>query len=285
MNLFFQLFWNDRFKPVENPLRKKLFHIIFESDTTAGKRFDVWLLVAIVSSVTVIVVDSVPGLAVNTKSLLRILEWIFTIAFTLEYVLRLWIVRRPYRYALSLYGLIDLLAILPGYLSLLIAGSQYLLVVRAIRLLRVFRILKLTQFLTESKTLAAAISGSARKIAIFMMFIMILVTILGSIMYLVEGPESGYTSIPESIYWAIVTLTTVGYGDISPHSPLGKFIASVIMLCGYGIIAVPTGIVTSEITLQARKQTDQQKKCPDCQQDVAIEAKYCQHCGKPLTHP
>lgn len=283
MKRYFQLLTNDRFKPAAGNRREEWFHIIFESDTKAGKNFDVLLLVAIVLSVLIVILDSIPGIIGWSESVLIWLEWIFTIAFTIEYAVRLWVVKRPYRYALSLYGIIDVLAILPSYLSLLFIGTQYLLVVRAVRLLRIFRILKLTHFLTESQSLARAIVGSARKIAIFMMFIIILVTILGSIMYMVEGPETGYTSIPESIYWAIVTLTTVGYGDISPGTPLGKFIASIIMLCGYGIIAVPTGIVTSEITMQAKRDMPAQKKCPSCDMDNPGWAKFCTECGEKLT--
>lgn len=263
--------------------RSQLFHIIFESDTKAGKRFDVWLLVAVLASVLVVVLDSIPGLPIWSDRWLRYLEWIFTVLFSIEYVIRLWVVKKPLRYAVSFYGIIDLLAILPSYLSLIFFGAQYLLVVRALRLLRIFRILKLTQFLTESQTLARAIIGSARKIAIFMMFIVILVTILGSIMYLVEGPETGYTSIPESIYWAIVTLTTVGYGDISPGTPLGKFIASLIMLSGYGIIAVPTGIVTSEIAMQSRRAFFNSKKCPNCRDETPEGANFCPSCGHAIT--
>jgi voltage-gated potassium channel len=282
MKKYLLLLTNDQFKPATGKKREEWFHIIFESDTKAGKNFDVLLLVAIVASVMIVILDSIPGIVGWGESILIWSEWFFTIAFTIEYIIRLSIVKRPARYALSLYGIIDLLAILPSYLSLLFVGTQYLLVVRALRLLRIFRILKLTHFLSESQSLVRAIAGSARKIAIFMMFIVILVTILGSIMYLVEGPETGYTSIPESIYWAIVTLTTVGYGDISPGTPLGKFIASIIMLCGYGIIAVPTGIVTSEITMQAKRDMPAQKKCPTCDMDNPGWAKFCTECGTNL---
>lgn len=283
MKRYFQLLANDRFKPALGEKREKLFHIIFESDTKAGKNFDVLLLIAIVASVMIVILDSIPGIVGFGETILIWSEWFFTIAFTIEYVIRLSIVKKPMRYALSWYGIIDLMAILPSYLSLIFVGTQYLLVVRALRLLRIFRILKLTHFLTESQSLVRAIAGSARKIAIFMMFIIILVTILGSIMYMVEGPETGYTSIPESIYWAIVTLTTVGYGDISPGTPLGKFIASIIMLCGYGIIAVPTGIVTSEITKQAKLDLPTPKKCPTCDMENRGWAKFCGECGASLT--
>lgn len=282
MKKLFVWFQNDAFSPATGKLKQTLFQIIFESDTKAGKAFDVLLLLAILGSVLVVILDSVPGIEGMSKSLLMWSEWFFTIAFTIEYLIRLLIVKKPQRYALSFYGLIDLLSILPTYLSLLFVGTQYLLVVRALRLLRIFRILKLTHFLTESQSLATAIVASARKIAIFILFIIILVTILGSVMYMVEGPETGFTSIPESIYWAIVTLTTVGYGDISPGTPLGKLIASVIMLCGYGIIAVPTGIVTSEITLQAKRERSTSKKCPTCDVNNPGWAKFCGECGKSL---
>lgn len=283
MKKYFQLISIDQFQPSPGESRRKLFQIIFESDTKAGKNFDVLLLIAIVASVLIVILESIPGIVGRGKVILSWLEWFFTIVFTIEYIIRLSIVKRPLRYAFSLYGIIDLVAVLPSYLSLLFVGTQFLLVIRALRLLRIFRILKLTHFLNESQSLVRAIAGSARKIAIFMMFIIILVTILGSIMYMVEGPETGYTSIPESIYWAIVTLTTVGYGDISPGTPLGKLIASIIMLCGYGIIAVPTGIVTSEITKQSNLGLPSPKKCPTCDVENQGWAKFCSQCGDNLT--
>lgn len=274
--------FNERFEPSSAKWKKKWFHIIFESETKAGKGFDILLLLVILASVLVVLLDSVSTIHQSLDKTLRWLEWVFTGLFTLEYIVRLSIIKRPERYARSMYGIIDLLAILPSYLSLVVLGSQYLLVVRALRLLRVFRILKLTHFLSDSESLITAIAASGRKISIFMMFILILVTILGSVMYMVEGGQGGFVNIPESIYWAIVTLTTVGYGDISPVTPLGKFIASFIMLCGYGIIAVPTGIVTSEITAQARKDWGQQKKCSTCDFQNPSEAKFCTDCGSQL---
>lgn len=279
-----KILFNETFEPHEQPNKSKWFRVIFESDTVAGRRFDVVLLYVIVLSVLVVMLDSVASVKGNFETALRFAEWVFTIVFSIEYAMRLWVLKRPLRYALSMYGIIDLLAVIPSYLSLILVGSQYLMVVRAIRLMRIFRILKLRQYLEESRLLVKAITLSFRKIAIFMMFIVILVTILGSVMYLVEGPQSGFTSIPESIYWAIVTLTTVGYGDISPETPLGKIIASVIMLCGYGIIAVPTGIVTSELTMQARKHTPVYK-CPECKEPVASGANYCSACGSKLIRP
>lgn len=285
MKRVFVMLFSEKFDPRDAGWRKKWFHIIFESDTKAGKAFDILLLLVIISSVLVVLLDSVATIHHGLDKVLRWLEWGFTILFTLEYIVRLLIIKRPKRYAQSMYGIIDLLAILPSYLSLIVVGSQYLLVVRALRLLRVFRILKLTHFLSDSQSLIAVIAASGRKIAIFMMFILILVTILGSIMYMVEGGQGGFVNIPESIYWAIVTMTTVGYGDISPVTPLGKFIASFIMLCGYGIIAVPTGIVTSEITAQARRDWDAQKKCSTCDSKNPNEAKFCNNCGSLLNQP
>lgn len=279
-----KILFNESFEPHDQPNRLKWFRIIFESDTAGGRRFDVVLLYAIVLSVVVVMLDSVASIKNNFGAALRIAEWTFTLLFTAEYLIRLWTLKRPLSYAISLYGIIDVLAVIPSYLSLFLVGSQYLMVVRAIRLMRIFRILKLRQYLDESRMLVKAITQSFRKIAIFMMFIVILVTILGSVMYLVEGPQSGFTSIPESIYWAIVTLTTVGYGDISPATPLGKIIASIIMLCGYGIIAVPTGIVTSELTLQARRGVPE-NNCPECKQTAAPGANYCASCGTRLTRP
>jgi len=276
------LFFNERFEPRNAAWSKKWFQIIFESETKAGKGFDILLLLIIFSSVIVVLLDSVASLHQNPDKLFSRLEWIFTGLFTVEYLVRVSILKQPRRYALSMYGVIDLLAILPSYLSLLLVGSQYLMVVRALRLLRVFRILKLTHFLKDSESLVSAIAASGRKIAIFMMFILVLVIILGSVMYMVEGGQGGFVNIPESIYWAIVTLTTVGYGDISPVTPLGKLIASFIMLCGYGIIAVPTGIVTSEITAQARKEWEGQKKCSTCDVKNPNGAKFCAQCGSSL---
>lgn len=278
-------FFNEQFESGTAAWKKKWFHIIFESETKAGKGFDILLLLLILASVMVVLMDSVASLHHNLDKLFSRLEWIFTGLFTVEYLVRISILKQPKRYALSMYGVIDLLAILPSYLSLLLVGSQYLMVVRALRLLRVFRILKLTHFLKDSESLVAAIAASGRKIAIFMMFILVLVIILGSVMYMVEGGQGGFVNIPESIYWAIVTLTTVGYGDISPVTPLGKFIASFIMLCGYGIIAVPTGIVTSEITAQARRDAGAQKKCFTCLYRNPSEAKFCAECGSSLIQP
>ncbi len=226
--------------------RSKLQEIIYESNTTAGKVFDVSLLILILASILIVMLDSVEKWHIAYGDFFLTMEWIFTVLFTIEYALRLISIKQPVRYVVSSLGIIDLLAIIPSYLSIFFVGAQSLLVLRALRLLRVFRIFKLTHFLTEMQFLGVAIKGSLKKISIFMFVVLMLVVILGSIMYLVEKGEHGFSSIPESIYWAIVTITTVGYGDISPVTALGKFVASIIMLMGYGIIAVPTGIVTTE---------------------------------------
>ena len=262
--------------------RPKLHEIIFEAETPAGKAFDVALLVAIVVSVVVVMLESVPGIRAEYGSTLRTIEWIITILFTIEYILRLVAVGNPLSYALSFFGLVDLLAIVPTYLSFFIAGSQSLLVIRALRLLRVFRVLKLAHFVGEARMLHAALRASSRKIIVFLGAVLMIVLIVGSLMYLIEGPENGFTSIPESVYWAIVTMTTVGYGDIAPQTFIGKFLASLVMILGYGIIAVPTGIVTVEIasTLKTSTRTD---ACPECGADGhATDAKFCKYCGTEL---
>jgi voltage-gated potassium channel len=263
--------------------KQRLHEVIFESDTAYGKAFDVALLVCILSSIIVVVLDSVPSYHEKYGRVFFILEWVFTILFTIEYFLRLVSVKRPVKYALGFLGLIDLLTIIPMYLSIFFTGAQSLLVLRALRLLRIFRIFKLTHFLTEMSFLGSALRSAAKKISIFMLVVLALVVILGSIMHLVEGRENGFHSIPESIYWAIVTITTVGYGDIAPVTPTGKFIASVIMLIGYGIIAVPTGIITTEIALMTRSSKTSRQACPGCGREGHDQnAKYCQYCGEKL---
>jgi voltage-gated potassium channel len=263
--------------------KQRLHEVIFESDTASGKAFDVALLVCILSSIIVVILDSVPSYHSKYGEAFLIMEWCFTIIFTIEYLLRLVSVKRPLRYAFGFLGLIDLLAIIPMYLSIFFIGAQSLLVLRALRLLRIFRIFKLTHFLTEMSFLGSALRAAAKKIAIFMMVVLALVIILGSIMHLVEGQENGFTSIPDSIYWAIVTITTVGYGDIAPVTPAGKFIASVIMLIGYGIIAVPTGIITTEIALMTRSSKTTRQSCPGCGKEGHEEnARYCKYCGEKL---
>ena len=263
--------------------KERLHEVIFESNTPNGKAFDIALLVCIVSSIIVVVLDSVPAYHEKYGKAFLIIEWCFTILFTLEYILRLVSVKSPLIYAFGFLGLIDLLAIIPMYLSIFFTGAQSLLVLRALRLLRIFRIFKLTHFLTEMSFLGEALRSGAKKISIFMLVVLALVVILGSVMYLVEDQSNGFNSIPESIYWAIVTITTVGYGDIAPVTPAGKFIASVIMLIGYGIIAVPTGIITTEIALLTRSPKTSHQSCPGCGREGHDEnAEYCKHCGEKL---
>ncbi len=241
--------------------KRSLYVIIFESDTLAGKAFDIVLLFAIGASVLVVMLESVKSIRSEHAILLRDLDWIFTGLFTVEYILRLVCVRRPIQYAWSFYGFIDLLAFLPSYINLF-TSANYVMVVRVVRLLRVFRVLKLAHFLQETETLIAALRSSSRKVVVFLFSVIALATIMGTVMYLVEGEANGFTSIPHSVYWAIVTLTTVGYGDITPHTTLGRFIASLIMIMGYGIIAVPTGIFSLE--LQAAARAREARACPKC---------------------
>ncbi len=239
--------------------RHLAYEIIFESDTPPGKAFDVLLIFAIVGSVIAVMAESVADIRAFYGDELYIIEWVFTVLFTVEYVVRLAVVPRPARYATSFFGVVDLLAIVPTYVSLFLPGAHFLLVIRLLRILRVFRVLKLAHYLAEADVLAEALHASRRKIFVFIFTVLTLVTIMGSLMYLVEGAKNGFSSIPRSIYWAIVTLTTVGYGDISPQTNVGQLLASVIMILGFGIIAVPTGIVTVELSRADRKQA-----CPHC---------------------
>jgi voltage-gated potassium channel len=262
--------------------RERWHEIIFEADTPAGKRFDLALLVFILLSVFAVCLESVHEIREAHGAVLRAVEWGFTGLFTLEYVARLATVRRPLRYAVSFYGLVDLLAILPTYLSAAWPGAQSLLVIRALRLLRVFRILKMTHFVGEARLLSAAMRAAARKITVFLGVVATTVLIAGAFMYLVEGEENGFTSIPVSVYWAVVTMSTVGFGDIVPHTPLGRLIASVLMIIGYAIIAVPTGIVTVELGAATRAATNTQA-CPACGVGGHDnDARYCKYCGSKL---
>ena len=261
----------------------RLHDIVYESNTVEGKAFDVTLLVLIFASILVVMLDSVEEWHSRYGHVFSILEWIVTILFTIEYILRLICIKKPLSYVTSFLGIIDLLAIIPSYLSVFFAGAISLLVFRSLRLLRVFRIFKLTHFISEMQFLGSALRASLKKIAIFMAIVLMLVIILGSIMYLVEGRANGFTSIPQSIYWAIVTITTVGYGDISPATPAGKLVASVVMLLGYGIIAVPTGIVTNEMVNAARNKKLHTEACPVCgRESHDADAKYCKYCGARL---
>lgn len=261
-------------------LRHRLHEIIFEADTPAGKLFDVVLIFSIIISVAIVMLDSVAALDAQYGQLFFLLEWFFTIIFTVEYVLRLSCIGRPSKYAKSFYGIVDLLSILPSYVSLFLPGGKFLLVIRILRLLRVFRVLKLVQYVGASDNLQRALWASRRKIAVFLLSVFLLMVIFGSVMYIVEGPENGFTSIPRSIYWAIVTMTTVGYGDISPQTSLGQTLASLVMILGYGIIAIPTGIVTAELTFNQNIST---QACPECgAEGHELDAEYCKFCGAGL---
>jgi len=274
---------SDPTRPPETPWRHRLHEVIFEADTPLGRWFDLVLLLAILSSVGVVLAESVPELRAEYGSAFRRLEWGFTALFTAEYLLRLLSVRRPLRWARSFFGVIDLIAVLPTYLALVLPGAQTILVLRALRLLRVFRILKLVEFLAEATALRAALAASRRKILVFLGTVLVLVLILGSLIYLVEGEENGFRSIPTSIYWAIVTLTTVGYGDLAPQTPLGQLVASAVMLLGYAIIAVPTGIVTSEIMARRPPGPVSTQSCPACGlEGHDADARHCKYCGAAL---
>ncbi len=229
-------------------MKEKLYHIIFESDTPAGKAFDVALLIAILLSIMAVMLESVQSIRLRYGEAIKAVEWFFTVIFTIEYVLRIYCAPRRWAYVTSFYGIVDLVSILPSYLSLFILNTQYVLIIRGLRLLRVFRVLKLTHYLGQAEILKTALKQSVAKITVFIGAVLTLVFIVGALMYLIEGPENGFTSIPLSIYWAIVTLTTVGYGDIAPQTVPGQILASVVMILGYGIIAVPTGIVSVELS-------------------------------------
>lgn len=278
--------------------RKKLHEIIYEADTSAGKFFDVFLLIIILLSIALVMLESIEsiGLKINTllgistseivyNNLFNIFEWIITIFFTIEYLARIICVKKPSAYIFSFFGIVDLLSTIPKYLSLFIIGTHSLVAIRALRLLRVFRILKLTRFIGESTNFLLALKKSKAKIAVFLSFVIVLCIILGTVMYLIEGDEgSGFTSIPKSVYWAIVTLTTVGYGDIAPVTSLGQFIASIIMVLGYGIIAIPTGIITSEMSKRNQKNIPKNtQNCDNCMESYhADNAEFCHKCGLSL---
>ena len=258
-------------------------HIIIEgTDTRLGKLFDIVLLIAILASVAVVMLDSVLYMRLQYGTLFFYAEWFFTILFTIEYALRLFSAPNRLRYAFSFFGIVDLLSVLPSYLSLLFVGVQYLLVIRVLRILRVFRVLKLKAYMQQAGFLASALKTSQQKITVFFLSLVLLVTIFGSIIYVVEGPENGFTSIPLSIYWAVVTMTTVGYGDMSPKTPIGQAIATMVMITGYSIIAVPTGIFTSELARNMRPQLNP-VTCPNCGKfGHAVGADFCDRCGHAL---
>lgn len=268
-------------KPI-SPWRQKLFSIIFEADTPAGKAFDIGLLILILLSVAIVLLQSVPSINARYGLWLIRIEWIITILFTLEFILRLLCIKKPGKYIGSFYGMIDLLAILPSYLSLLLPQSRFLLIIRALRLMRAFRVFELSHFVSEGVNIVQALKASMRRILVFLAFIVLLSTILGALVYVVESPVNDkFSSIPQSVYWSIVTITTVGYGDVAPVTPLGKFIASFIMLLGYAIIAVPTGIVTVELSRRPVKDMPSEtRSCPSCGAGThAPDAIYCKYCG------
>ncbi|MBP8793136.1 MAG: ion transporter [Lutibacter sp.] len=273
-------------KNIKNTNWKNQLHkIIYEADTPAGKWFDLMLIITIIISIILVMLESVHSFDAKYHRFLNYSEWVITILFTIEYILRVITIKKPTSYIFSFYGVIDLLATIPKYISLIFVGTHALVALRALRLLRIFRVLKLARYLGASKTLSTALKASRTKIAVFLLTVLILTIILGTIMYLVEGPINGFTSIPYSMYWAIVTLTTVGYGDISPHTPLGQFISSIVMILGYGIIAVPTGIVTSEMTKMDNIPHKNTEHCPHCNTDKHIDnAIYCHKCGKKLNN-
>ncbi|HBH05406.1 MAG TPA: ion transporter [Flavobacteriales bacterium] len=262
----------------EKSLKKRIHNVIFYTDTAAGKLFDIVLLATILLSIVIVALESVTELKKDHESLFLGLEWFFTILFTMEYLMRIYVTEKPRKYIFSFLGIIDLLSILPTYLSILIHGSHYLMIIRTVRLFRVFRILKLTRYVSGISELREALKASSAKITVFLLFIFITVVLMGTILYLIEGPENGFSSIPLSVYWAIVTITTVGYGDISPHTPVGQIIAALMMIVGYGVIAVPTGIISSEMTKQ--KSNLNREKCPECGQGIdGKKGRFCSNCG------
>jgi voltage-gated potassium channel len=267
---------------VDQGWRQRLYVIIFEADTPAGKAFDVALIFAILASVVVVMLESVTAIREEYGAALWAAEWAFTILFTVEYLLRLGCTRRPARYARSFFGLVDLLSILPTYLVVLFPSARYLMVIRVLRLLRAFRVLKLAAYVRESELLMRSLAASRRKITVFLFAVFSATLILGSLMYLIEGEEHGFTSIPRGVYWAIVTLTTVGYGDVSPETPLGQAVAALVMVMGYGVIAVPTGIVSAEMAVAATGRR-QARQCLSCLKPGHSEgAKFCSACGTEL---
>ena len=263
--------------------KERLHEIIYEADTKEGKLFDVILLIAIIASVVLVMLESVDSFDKKYHTFLNVSEWRITILFSIEYVLRVISIKKPLRYIFSFYGIIDLLSTIPKYLSFVIVGSHNLAALRALRLLRVFRILKLARYVGASNKLLVALRASKAKIAVFLFFVVIVCVILGTIMYMIEGEENGFTNIPKSIYWAIVTLTTVGFGDIAPQTPFGQLIASVIMILGYGIIAIPTGIVSSEMTKNITVLDSNTQSCSNCaSENHKDKAEYCYNCGSDL---
>ena len=270
------------------PARDATYRIIFEAETRLGKLFDIALILAILSSVTVVMLDSVPEIAERHHGKLRLAEWFFTGVFTIEYVARLWCVASKKKYALSFFGLIDLFSVIPTYLSLLIPGIEVLADVRILRVVRVFRILKLVQYMGEAEVLVATLKASRFKIAVFLITVMSIAVVIGSMIYLIEGPENGFTSIPRGLYWSIVTLTTVGYGDVTPQTGVGQALAAMLMIMGYALIAVPTGLFSAEFVQQSASHqktlNTPVQSCPGCGSlEKDPQAGYCRYCGQKLT--
>jgi voltage-gated potassium channel len=265
--------------------RLALYRVIFESETRAGRIFDLVLVWLILSSVAVVMIDSFPTLHVRWGLTLQLLEWFFTLAFTLEYIARLSCVQKPQAYARSALGIIDLVAVLPTWAALFLPGLHALIDVRVLRLLRLFRILKLVAYVDEFRVLTSALTASGRKILVFLSFVLVVVVVMGTIMYVVEGPENGFANVPVSVYWAISTMTTVGFGDITPKTGLGRFIASLMMLVGWGTLAVPTGIVSAEFTALRGRGNSQERSCTACgSTGHEARAHFCRDCGAPLSH-
>jgi voltage-gated potassium channel len=263
--------------------RLRVYTVIFEADTRAGRLFDQCLIAAVLLSVAVVIADSVQTIHARWRGMFTILEWTFTLLFTLEYLARLACVRHPLRYAISFFGIVDLLAVLPTYLALLFPEAHALIDVRVLRLLRIFRIFKLTAYLVEYQMLGAALVASRRKILVFLSVVLMIVLVMGTLMYVVEGPQHGFRDIPTSVYWAITTMTTVGFGDITPKTDAGRFISSIMMLLGWGTLAVPTGIVTAEMTVRRQMRPPTTRTCHECLTEGHLpEAVYCQHCGARL---
>ena len=268
-------------------VRERLNTVIFGTDTPAGKLFDVVLISAILVSVAAVMLDSVASINRRFGAQLYVLEWLFTLVFTAEYLVRIWISPRPSRYIFSFYGLVDLLAVIPTYLALVLPGAKYLLIIRLLRVLRIFRVLKLVRYSREATTLLRAIGAARRKILVFFGTVLVLTTVFGSLMFLVEGPDNGFTSIPKSIYWTVVTITTVGYGDITPQTVLGQVISVMAMLTGYSIIAIPTGIVSAELIEEMRRDRERDggnRRCGSCgAPDHREDARFCHACGEAMT--
>ena len=276
---------NDSQPSKKSPLQKAIFDIIFGYESRAGRWFDIALIVLILSSVTAVLADSVASIHLNYGTIIYRLEWAFTLIFTLEYFLRIYSTTRKRAYLFSFYGIIDLCSILPTYLAFIFPSAAYLLVIRILRVLRIFRILKLFRYIGEANLLYAALLQARRKIFVFLFSVIILIVIFGALMFIIEGPANGFINIPVSIYWAIVTITTVGYGDITPQTPLGQFVAAFAMICGYAIIAVPTGIIGAELMQQAQRSGQRTNSvnstCSGCEStNHDLDARFCKFCGK-----